>query len=65
MYNLLTLHALMSAPTRSSLKDPIHSTHSAATNKAAAVEMPDFAKIGDEIFGVLKKSPIGKLFSRN
>ena len=55
----------MSAPTRSSLKDPIQSTHSAATNKAAAVEMPDFAKIGDEIFGVLKKSPIGKLFSRN
>lgn len=46
-------------------KDPIHAVHSEASNKKAALEMPDFSKIGDEIFGALKKSPIGKLFAKN
>jgi hypothetical protein len=44
-------------------KDPIH-THSAETNKKASLEMPDFTKIGEDIFGALKKSPIGKLFAK-
>ena len=35
-------------------KDPIHTAHSEATNKKAALEMPDFSKIGDDIVGALK-----------
>ena len=58
---LLTDHT----PLSFMITDPIHSAHSKASNKKAAIEMPDFTKLGDDIMGALKKSPIGKLFVQN